>query len=94
MPIPKRFQPKPASDELVRQMGELCASIENATGTEDEQPLLDHWHEHATRLYEPHEFASYWKNTDQETFVREALHSQSGPYSCGLALQEAEEVFE
>ncbi|WP_254510547.1 hypothetical protein [Anatilimnocola floriformis] len=40
----------------------------------DAQPLIDRWHEHADRRYEPDEFRTYWKAISKGTFVREALN--------------------
>lgn len=74
MPIPPRFQPTPPSDALLREMCALCTDIEHAVEQHDDATkLLEQWHAHATRPCDPGEFTSYWKSTDLETFVREAL---------------------
>jgi hypothetical protein len=75
MPIPSRFRLTPASKALVREMCRLCTEIEHALETgDDPSELLDAWHQHSARKYEPVEFTTYWKAIDQEEFVREALN--------------------
>lgn len=75
MPIPPRFRlqvPKPA---LIKQMCGLCTEIERAIETgDDASDLLTKWHHHATRIYDPTEFTTYWKAIDLKEFVREALN--------------------
>lgn len=74
MPIPERLKPSQPSDELVARMCELCTQIERELESGgDAEELLVEWHRHAGRQCESHEFTSYWKSTEQEEFVREAL---------------------
>jgi hypothetical protein len=73
MPIPERLKLRPASKELVAQMCDLCDAIEDADDFNRDR-LLAQWHEHAQRHYEPIDFQTYWKATDKESFVREALN--------------------
>ena len=75
MPVPERFKLKPAPADLVVQMCDLCDAIEEADDLTRDR-LLAQWHEYAQRNCEGIEFETYWKATDKETFVREALNPQ------------------
>lgn len=57
-------------------MSELCDQIEDALEAGDNsEELFAEWHRHAGRECEAHEFRSYWKSTDKDQFVRDALNS-------------------
>lgn len=75
-------------------MCRLCDAIEDALNRREQATdLLDEWHRQATRVCEPHEFTSYWKSTDKEEFVREALYPR--PVFVGnLTYEEARAVLE
>jgi len=74
MPIPLRLRLPILSDDLVRQMLELCQQIERALESPSQATsLLRRWNQHATRNYELSEFRHFWKAISEETFVREAL---------------------
>ena len=75
MPIPDRLRLPPISSGLVGKMGELCHQIEDALESGyNAEDLLAEWHRHGGRECEPDEFTSYWKSTDKEQFVRDALN--------------------
>ena len=95
MPIPDRLKLKPVSKALLKEMSALCDEIEReleSGGTAD--ALVAQWHAHAGRRFEPHEFLTYWKSRDKETFVAEALNpptsfDQDATYAEVLAVLEA-----
>ena len=75
MPIPVRLHVEPASDVLVRQMIEFCNEIENALESGNDATVpLSKWNRYANRECDLREFQTYWKSTDQESFVREVLN--------------------
>lgn len=94
MPIPQRFQLRPPSEELVQTMCRLCDAIEDGLEQRDNvDELLEEWHRHATRVCEPHEFTSYWKSTNQEEFVKEAVYPRP-TYVEDLTYEEARAILE
>jgi hypothetical protein len=94
MPIPPRFELTPPSEELVQEMCRLCSAIERDLERHgDAKDLLEEWHRHATRPCDPHEFTSYWKSTDQEEFVREAVYPRP-VFVADLTFGEARAVLE
>lgn len=73
MPIPERLQIPPVPPEQIEAMSPLCDAIEDAYSAEDAVELLAEWNNRASRIFEWHEFRSYWKAIDKEDFIREAL---------------------
>ena len=75
MAIPDRFKLQPVSKQIMAEMMALCDSIETeleAGGTAE--LLLQRWHAHARRQFDPYEFRTYWKSVSKKTFVRDALN--------------------
>lgn len=94
MPIPQRFELSPLTEDLVQKMCQLCNEIEDALERGyDATELLKEWHHYATRTCEPHEFTAYWKSTDQEEFVREAIYPRP-QFVEDLTYPEARDVLE
>jgi hypothetical protein len=95
MPIPERLKLQPVSPELFDEMMALCEEIERELEAgESAEELLQRWHSHVRRTFDPHEFRTYWKAVPAETFVREALNPRPSfddkvAYSEALAVLEA-----
>ncbi|MFO0905201.1 MAG: hypothetical protein U0939_19495 [Pirellulales bacterium] len=74
MAIPSRFRVKSPTKKAMLELRRLAQQIERALERqEDAAPLLAQWNEQACREYAPSEFQTYWKSTDLDAFVREAL---------------------
>jgi hypothetical protein len=75
MAIPDRFKLQPVSKQLLAEVMTLCDSIESeleAGGTAE--LLLQRWHTHTRRQFDPYKFRTYWKSVSKKTFVRDALN--------------------
>jgi hypothetical protein len=74
MAIPSRLQVKNPTKKLLREMMELCSSIERSpSGSVQQSELIAKWNQKTARPCERHEFENYWRSVDQETFVRLSL---------------------
>lgn len=77
MPIPKRLQLRPVDKSLLDEMSELCDAIERELeGGGSAESLLQQWHTHARRHFDPYEFQTYWKAVSKDAFVQEALNPE------------------
>jgi hypothetical protein len=95
MAIPDRLKLQPVSKHLIDEMFTLCDSIEReleSGGTAE--VLLERWHSHACRRYNPQDFRTYWKAVSKETFVLDTLYPEPSfdkdvAYSEALAVLDA-----
>jgi hypothetical protein len=92
MAIPPRFRATKPTKKLVREMTELCTSIERAVrGTAEQNELIAKWNQKTARQYQLHEFENYWRSIDQAVFVREAL-CPAAVYVADLTYPEAYDI--
>ena len=74
MPIPPRLQLQPVSTAEIRKLSKLCNAIEDGINRGDDVTfLLQKWHRHATRPFEPFEFTTYYGSVSTEEFVKGAI---------------------
>jgi hypothetical protein len=95
MSIPERLKLKPVNKQLLDEMSALCdAIVRKLESGKTAEELLQRWHTHARRTYNPFEFQTYWESVSKETFVSIALNPEPSldkdtVYSEALAVLDA-----